>query len=716
MTTTLFALDIGTRSVVGIILKEDGDTYHVTDMISIEHKERSMIDGQIHNILSVATVITEIKETLEKKHGPLTHVSVAAAGRALKTIEGSMSVDISEGSLISTEDVNLLELAAVQKAQAELIANRTSSQQTTYYCVGYSVLHYKLDDEKIGSLIDQNGISASVEVIATFLPQVVIESLLAALKRSGLEMEALTLEPIAAIQVLIPPSMRRLNVALVDIGAGTSDIAITDNDTVIAYGMVPIAGDEVTETLSSEYLLDFPFAEKIKRELSSSKEVIIEDILGFEEIIPSEKVNQLIDPTVERLASSIATEIIRLNGGNSPKAVILVGGGSLTPNLCKKIGAFLELPENRVAIRGLEALSGVTTEPSLGTSPDLVTPIGIAIAARKAPIQYIPVTVNNREVKLFELKNITIGDALIAANVSARQLYGKPGHGMTISVNGKDIIVPGQHGTGSTLLLNGRIASSKDLIQSGDAIELIGGENGTDAKATPQDLFEDLTPIQVTIDNEVVILKPQIHINDKEQEIDTLIQDRDKIIVSRENTLASALTKTNHAIVNTENHFVVFVDQKPITLKGQETTYYLGPSPIKLHHVLKNGERVTSVEQPFPTIEKVAQQAGLKTVDQISVIFNDNDTTIRKERLKISLNGNVTNESTIVKPNDRIEFISLTKNQIIFSDVFAFTDYNLPTDQSGGYKILRNGLPIGFTDPIFGGDNLEILFTEDKIN
>ena len=60
-----------------------------------------MIDGQIHNILSVANVIIEIKKKLEEKHGPLKKVSVAAAGRALKTIEGSMAVDISEKSLIS---------------------------------------------------------------------------------------------------------------------------------------------------------------------------------------------------------------------------------------------------------------------------------------------------------------------------------------------------------------------------------------------------------------------------------------------------------------------------------------------------------------------------------------------------------------------------------------------------------------------------------------
>src|SRR5699024_6863703 len=117
---------------------------------------------------------------------------------------------------------------------------------------------------------------------ATFLPKVVVESLIAALNRADLKMEALTLEPIAAIQVLIPESMRRLNVALIDIGAGTSDIALTRQGTIAAYGMVPLAGDEITEAISDHYLLDFPNAEETKRNIVNHQEDIVEDILGFE--------------------------------------------------------------------------------------------------------------------------------------------------------------------------------------------------------------------------------------------------------------------------------------------------------------------------------------------------------------------------------------------------------------------------------------------------
>ena len=714
MASTLFALDIGTRSVVGIILKEKNDSFHVADLISIEHQERSMKDGQIHNIISVASVISEIKETLEVKHGPLERVSVAAAGRALKTIVGSMSVDISVKSLISNEDVNRLELAAVQQAQHEILTASTAGisdiHNNNYYCVGYSVLHYKLDNEIIGDLIDQNGRSASVEVIATFLPQVVVESLLAALTRAGLEMEALTLEPIAAIQVLIPPSMRRLNVALVDIGAGTSDIAITDNNTVIAYGMVPLAGDEITEALSNEYLLDFPLAENIKRQLSANEEVIIEDILGFEQTVSSTEVTDKIKPTIERLTNSISKEIRRLNNGHSPKAVILVGGGSMTPDLPKALSKYLELPENRVAIRGLEALSGVTIETTIGTSPDLVTPIGIAIAAKRAPIHYMSITVNGKAIRLFELKVMTVADALLVSNVTAQQLYGKPGQGMTVSVNGKIITIPGEHGIPSTFLLNDIPASSKDQISSGDSIKLIPGKGGSDATATAQDLFDDAAPIRVNIDNKTLVLEPELFINGQRQPLDTVIQDRDELVFSHEKTLVVAVNKMGGQNLLTEKKFTIYIDRKPLTIKGRPVLFNIGNMVIKPTYTLNDGDIIT-IQKPQPsTIAQVLSNAGEIAVEKINITFNDEEMTVRKSRYAFMLNGKPVDESVLIKSNDRIDLTTINKIPIVFSDIFSFTDYSLPTDTTGNYQLLRNSSPIGFNDPIHSGDNLKIIF------
>src|SRR5699024_1670703 len=216
MGNIIFALDIGTESVSGILLEQKGEQFSVIDYYSEKHAERRTLDGQMHD------VITEVKTKLEEKHAKLRDVSVAAAGRALKTVKTKKNISILNQPMTSKESVHHLELSAIQQAQIELV-KANNQQFTNYHCVGYSVLHYYIDDERIGSLIDQSGKEAGVEIITTFLPKVVIESLLAALERADLNMKALTLEPIAAIHVLVPQSMRRLNVALIDNGAGTSD-------------------------------------------------------------------------------------------------------------------------------------------------------------------------------------------------------------------------------------------------------------------------------------------------------------------------------------------------------------------------------------------------------------------------------------------------------------------------------------------------------------
>ena len=86
-------------------------------------------------------------------------------------------------------------------------------------------------------------------MLATFLPEEVVDSLYAAVEQAGLYVTNLTLEPIAAMTVAIPEQYRLLNIGLIDFGAGTFDICIIIDGCVIAYGMIPAAGDELTEAL-----------------------------------------------------------------------------------------------------------------------------------------------------------------------------------------------------------------------------------------------------------------------------------------------------------------------------------------------------------------------------------------------------------------------------------------------------------------------------------
>ncbi|QPQ34659.1 cell division protein FtsA [Lysinibacillus sp. JNUCC-52] len=717
MSSKLFALDIGTRSVVGIILEEDNDHFHVQDILVKEHKERAMVDGQIHNVMYVAELINEIKQELEEKHGPLSKVSVAAAGRSLKTEQASVTINIRNRPIFTEEDISRLELQAVQQAQQQLLQHKEDAKISHYYCVGYSVLYYRLDGEEIGSLLDQQGDEAQIEVIATFLPRVVVESLIAALKRANLEMDALTLEPIAAINVLIPPTMRRLNVALVDIGAGTSDIAITDKSTVVAYGMVPTAGDEITEALSDHYLLDFPVAEEAKRQLHCADEILIQDILGFDQYYPKAEVLIAIEPAVKQLAKAIGEEILRLNNKTAPKAVMLVGGGSLTPNLTTEIGLVLDLPANRIAVRGVDAIQNLTKEEHIKASPELVTPIGIAIAAKKMPIQYMSLTVNEQIVRLFELKEMTVGDAFLAANIRAKQLYGKPGHGLSISVNGQDIFIPGGHGQPAQILVNSQQATTKTIIKTGDAIQLIEGQDGHPATATVRDIVDQAVTKTVTIQETKYVIEPTITVNGSPVSMDTVLNDRDIIVFEIAETVEDIFKFTNNThLLKQFESFVVYVDGKPLYLPAFSAQLLINGKPSKLSYAVQQNDVITFSQPALPTVQRIADHMNVLLEDKIIIHFQQELVELKKTTNDMLVNQAVVSPLSTVPNGATIAIQEKDRSPWIYQDVFRFSTWQLPTTFKGHFTILRNGQPASFDTEIFGGDQLEIVLEDAPLS
>lgn len=706
----IFALDIGTRSVVGVILEKNDNQYKVLDLLIEEHKERAMVDGQIHNVLHVAEVIQHIKAQLEQRHGTLTHVSVAAAGRSLKTETGEVTLDIKKRAAMTDDDIHRLELAAVQNAQEQLVNHQDGKKTSHYYCVGYSVLHYYIDDQEIGSLIDQQGEEVKIEVIATFLPRVVVESLIASLKRADLTLDGLTLEPIAAINALIPSTMRRLNVALVDIGAGTSDVAITDNSTVVAYGMVPTAGDEITEALSDQYLLDFPIAEKMKRELLMSDTVTIADILGFEQEMSSEEVIHTIKPAIHHLAQSIADEVLRLNNDQAPKAVLLVGGGSLTPLLEAELAERLELPANRVAVRGIDAIPALEKDPSRTKSPELVTPIGIAIAAEHSPIKYVTVTVNGQMIRLFEVKEMNVSDALLAANVQAKKLYGKPGLGLSITVNGQHIMVPGEHGSPTEILVNGDVSSMKQKIVNGDNIELREGKNGAPGHALLKDLIELAPPMDITVFDETYTLEPVITVNgDACSDLNYSVQDGDNIQCTPLKTIEDVLQALNKTkALDDIKPFKLMVDHKVVELPSLSSELLLNGAPAKKQYPVQHGDAIAIKPHTNPTVDVVAQHLHVQLSNEIYVKFQGEELKLSKPAVDVLVNRKPATTDTVLQYRDSVQFIAIDQTGWQYNDVFRFSDWQLPTAFRGTFNILRNGEPVGFDAPIFGGDQLLI--------
>ena len=116
----LFALDIGTRSVVGLVAEPVGDKLNILAFDRQEHQTRAMLDGQIHDVPQVAAVLKTVKDRLEAHVGPLKKVAVAAAGRALLTLRINADLDVATQPVLDRETERTLELAAIQAAQVQL--------------------------------------------------------------------------------------------------------------------------------------------------------------------------------------------------------------------------------------------------------------------------------------------------------------------------------------------------------------------------------------------------------------------------------------------------------------------------------------------------------------------------------------------------------------------------------------------------------------------
>ncbi|MHA7138521.1 cell division FtsA domain-containing protein [Rossellomorea arthrocnemi] len=711
-TQKIFALDIGTRSVVGIILEEINGIFQVSDILVEEHKKRAMLDGQIHDVPAVAEVISSIKAQLEKKHGPLHKVCVAAAGRALKTETAASTLTIKGKPLLQKNDILHLELSAVQQAQALAAENENDAKGYHYYCVGYSVLFYRLDGEEIGSLIDQQGEEATVEIIATFLPRVVVESLIAALNRAGLEMDALTLEPIAAINVLIPESMRRLNVALVDIGAGTSDIAITNLGTVIAYGMVPTAGDEITEAISNELLLDFPLAEQAKRELQSKEEITVTDILGFETSFPALEVVEKIGSAVDRLAGEISKEILRLNNGKPPQAVMLVGGGSLTPELPVKLASSLQLPHNRVAVRGVEAIQNITILDEVTKGPELVTPIGIAIAAKQTPVQYVTAHVNNQPVRLFEVKDLTVGDCILAAGLKLSKWHGVPGNGFFVTVNGQDITLPGGHGQAPLIEKNGLPSALDEKINHNDMITVHKGEDGTSPCVTIGDLL-DTSSKQIVIDENPFLLAPLFYRNDQPASLEEIIQDRDSIRIELMESLFDVLKHSGYEEwLESTKPYRISINGKDTFFPAYSGKLFINGFEAKLSSKIQQGDIISHKPGFTPTVKELLAKKQLTTGATITITFNGKKVELMKESSRVYRNGNRLEMNDHLFAGDSIEMEEQQISSFIFQDLFNTVEINMPSHANGSFVLLKNGEETTFYEEIQQGDELEIVWPQ----
>lgn len=486
----VFALDIGTRSIIGMVGIVEDRKVKIIAIEREEHTERAMMDGQIENIEKVSNLADKVKKRLENKTNiQLSRVCVAAAGRALQTKRADYELELPGTQLIDDEIISRLEAGAITKAEETFDAeNQAQEDFRRFYLVGYTVCQYFLDQYMISSLKDHRGRHLKVDLIATFLPSEVVESLYTTMNKIGLEVASLTLEPIAAINAAIPENIRLLNLVMVDIGAGTSDIAACTGGSVTGYTMATVAGDEITETIMKQYLVDFSTAENIKAQLDHQEEIQFSNILGIEQTFSKTEIFKSIRGTLEALSKEIADKVVEING-TAPSALFLVGGGCKLSGLKEGITDALGMNNNRVTIAGNYFHTSAFSEEYDLNNPEYATPIGILISSGLNLINdSFRVTLNSRPAKLFRSGSFTALNLLMMNGYTFRDIMGRPGLNLAVTINGTRKVFFGTASEPAALFINQKEGKLSDIIHAGDDIEFIPAVQGESAKASIRDI------------------------------------------------------------------------------------------------------------------------------------------------------------------------------------------------------------------------------------
>lgn len=644
----IFSLDIGTRTVIGIVGVCEDEKLKILASDSMEHEERAMHDGQIHNINSVVKVARKVKESLEDQTGlKLNKVAIAAAGRTLEVQRTNITLDIDINREIDIRTIKSAELEAVQEAE-EALKKRLNVEDSKYYCVGYTVANYFLDDIKIENLEGHKGEKITVDVISTFLPHTVVDSLNTVMDRLELEVINMTLEPIAAINIAVKKDLRLLNIALVDIGAGTSDIAITKDGTISSYAMVDMAGDEITEKILKTYLLDYNTAEKLKLELNNEENHEFNDIVGISYKLSTEEILEKIDDSIEILADKISKKILELNE-TSPSVVFLIGGGSQIPNLTKYISQKLELPEERIVIKDTSLIENVTGISDLIKGPNAITPIGIAsIAMQRFNKDFIVVTINNEKIRLFNTENSRVTDALLATEFNPRKLISRRGEDIRYYLNGIEKRILGQAGEPAQIFVNETLTDLDHKLKSGDNIVIKEAVSGENAKANIYSVVDINKKIYINGKPQYLILK--VLLNDKTLENDCDLKSGDIVEYSEIKTLYELLSHLNYDI--------------------NKVNCYKNGGKIESEYILQDGDKLT-----------IEQQSSEKAQSN-------------NKSIKLNING-----------SDKI--INYDKEEFQFIDLFNHIEFDL-NEPKGNLVLEINGEKAQYTQILSNGDIVKI--------
>ncbi|MCO5400179.1 cell division protein FtsA [Ralstonia soli] len=344
----LVGLDIGTSKVVAVVaeLRPDG-AYEVIGMGQTESK--GLKKGVVVNIEATVQSIQKALEEAELMADcKISEVFTGIAGSHIRSFNSSGMVAIKDKEVTSTDVARVIETAKA--------VNIPTDQQILHILTQEFIID---GQEDVREPIGMSGIRLEVKVHIVTGAVSAAQNIVKCVRRCGLEVHDLILQPLASSLAVLTEDEKELGVVLVDIGSGTTDIAIFSEGAIRHTAVIPIAGDQITNDVAMALRTPTPDAEDIKIQYGIAKQVLADpdemiDVPGVGDRGPRTLSRQalaaVIEPRVEELFS-LVHQVVRESGYEEllSSGVVLTGGTAMMPGMVE-LGEDMFLKPVRVGV------------------------------------------------------------------------------------------------------------------------------------------------------------------------------------------------------------------------------------------------------------------------------------------------------------------------------------------------------------------------------
>ena len=368
-------LDIGTAKVMVVVAEVLPDGELKLAGLGVA-PSNGLKRGVVVNIdATVQSIQQALKEAELMADCKITRVYTGITGSHIRGINSTGMVAVKDKEVTAADVARVVETAKAINISTDQRLLLVQPQE------------FVIDGQDVREPIGMSGIRLEAKVHIVTGAQSAAENIIKCVRRCGLDVDRLMLNPLASSMSVLTDDERELGVALVDIGAGTTDVAIFTNGAIRHTAVIPIAGDLITSDIAMALRTPTKDAEEIKIESGYAKQLLADPDIQVEvpglgdrtpRMLSRQALAGVIEPRVEEIFS-LVQQVIRDSGYEEvlSSGIVLTGGSAVMPGMVELGEDIFLKPVRRGVPQYNSALADMVAQPRAATVMGLLAEAGV---------------------------------------------------------------------------------------------------------------------------------------------------------------------------------------------------------------------------------------------------------------------------------------------------------------------------------------------------